>query len=275
MIEVQNLSKYFGKKQALVDINLRLGKGIHGLLGPNGSGKTTLMRCLAGVLRPSCGTTKQSDMIGYLPQRFNFYRELTLYETMEYFASLKKISRHQQRDAIMRLLHLVHLDERAKSKLRTLSGGMIRRMGIAQALLGNPPLVLVDEPTAGLDPEERLSFKNIISDLNPDSCIIISTHIVEDVEALCKRIIILDEGKVVADKGSDALKEYARGSVYRVLADHQADLLPPYEILRRERSEEQEYLRILSPNDQNAKPVHPTIEDGYIMVIRGYPPKSL
>ncbi|HHX36914.1 MAG TPA: ATP-binding cassette domain-containing protein [Clostridiaceae bacterium] len=273
MIEIRNLSKQYGNKLALDQVNLQLDRGVYGLLGPNGSGKTTLLRCLAGILRPTCGTTKSPETIGYLPQRFSMYRELTLFEAMAYFASLKKIPRQRQKDEIMRLLSLVHLDDRVKSKVRSLSGGMIRRMGIAQALIGDPPLLLVDEPTAGLDPEERLSFKNLIMNINSEGCVLISTHIVEDVEALCKRIIILNEGRVVIVSSADELKQHAKGVIYSVLAAKQDALRPPFEVLRRERIDGQEMLRVLSLQEQPAESVEPTIEDGYIMHIRGYAAK--
>lgn len=197
MLTVDNLSKSFGKKTVLDNISVQLTHGVYGLLGPNGSGKTTFMRCIAGIYRYN-GRIITPSNVGYLPQKFGAFRELTVYEVLEYFAELKGIPSNRQGKDIHDCLEDVNLWERHSDKVKTLSGGMIRRLGVAQALLGNPELILVDEPTAGLDPEERLRFKNLISQHREDCTILISTHIVEDVEALCDHIIILSHGKIFA-----------------------------------------------------------------------------
>ena len=175
MLELKNVSMRFGKNTALDDIDLYLEPGVYGLLGPNGAGKTTLMRCIAGILRPFDGKISGADNIGYLPQKFGMFKELTVLETMEYFAALKNIPRSRYRICAMECLEQVHLAERAKDKVASLSGGMVRRLGIAQTLLGSPSLILVDEPTAGLDPEERLRFKNLISSIRTNR-IILNAH---------------------------------------------------------------------------------------------------
>ena len=158
MLTVDNLSKSFGKKTVLDNISVQLTHGVYGLLGPNGSGKTTFMRCVAGIYRYN-GRIITPSNVGYLPQKFGAFRELTVYEVLEYFAELKGIPSNRQGKDIHDCLEDVNLWERHSDKVKTLSGGMIRRLGVAQALLGNPELILVDEPTAGLDPEERLRFK--------------------------------------------------------------------------------------------------------------------
>lgn len=268
MLTIRNLKKDFGKKAILKDVSLTLKPGVYGLLGPNGSGKTTLMRCIAGIY--TCeGTIEIPSHIGYLPQKFGAFRELTAYEVLQYFAELKKIPKHMQEDAINDCLKNVHLFDRKKDKVKTLSGGMIRRLGVAQAMLGEPQLILVDEPTAGLDPEERLRFKNLISKSRGQSTILISTHIVEDVDTLCDYIIVLNQGKVICQDSPENIRKAAEGHVYRLRDKEQAKLVDPYYILRREQFEGESYLRVLSPVEQEGICVNPSLEDGYMNLIRG------
>ena len=162
-----------------------------------------------------------------------------------------------------------NLWERHSDKVKTLSGGMIRRLGVAQALLGNPELILVDEPTAGLDPEERLRFKNLISQHREDCTILISTHIVEDVEALCDHIIILSHGKSICQDTPENIRKAAMKHVWHVSEKRQKELTSPYYILRREQIDGEAYLRVLSNEEQPGKSIQPTLEDGYINIIRG------
>ena len=234
MLDLENVSMYFGKNIALDKINLHLEHGVYGLLGPNGAGKTTLMRCIAGILRSSNGKISGADHIGYLPQKFGMFKELTVLETMEYFAALKNIPRSQYRICAMECLEQVHLAERAKDKVASLSGGMVRRLGIAQTLLGSPSLILVDEPTAGLDPEERLRFKNLISSIRKDRTILISTHIVEDVESVCDHIIILHKGHILVQGTAEDIRKKAEGRVFSVPAAQKSELREPYFLLRDE-----------------------------------------
>ena len=268
MLEIKNVSVSYGRKEVLNNVCLSLHEGVYGLLGPNGSGKTTLMRCIAGILNPTSGTiSRSSKAIGYLPQKFGMYKELTVYETLQYFASLKGVVGKQQRDMIMDCLDQVHLADKASTKIQRLSGGMVRRVGIAQALLGNPSVVLVDEPTTGLDPEERIRFKNLISKMQKGRTVLISTHIVEDVDALCDRIIILNRGKVLIEGSADELKKKAKGKVYRVNAEHEDALCSPYYITRDEHIDNQRCLRILSQQEQPGILVPPSVEDGYMLLI--------
>lgn len=268
MLEINNLSKRFGKRVALNQVSLTLDEGIYGLLGPNGSGKTTLMRCIAGVMRPNSGTISYNNTIGYLPQKFGMFKELTVYETMEYFCSLKKVPKAARRNAILDCLENVNLVDRINDKIGALSGGMIRRLGIAQTMLGNPSLILVDEPTAGLDPEERLRFKNLMRKAFVGKTVLISTHIVEDVESVCNNIIIIDRGSVLTQCSAEELRLAAYGKVFSVPVAEKDRLIDPYYIVREEYGECESNLRVLSPTVQSGPNVSPTIEDGYMLHIR-------
>lgn len=268
MLSVSNLTKKFGKKTVLDEVSLTLDRGIYGLLGPNGSGKTTLMRCVTGIYKYS-GRIEAPANIGYLPQKFGAFRDLTVSEVLEYFAELKGIPRSEQQKHIEACLEKVHLADTYKNKIKTLSGGMVRRLGVAQAILGDPALVLVDEPTAGLDPEERLRFKGLISQNRENSTFLISTHIVEDVEALCDHIIIMQKGKVICQDTPDNIRRAADGCVYRVLETEKEKLVEPYFALRSEQVDGKIYIRVLSSHEQCGFLVQPTLEDGYMNMIRG------
>ncbi len=267
MLEVSHVEMRFGQKEVLRGVTLTLHQGVYGLLGPNGSGKTTLMRCIAGVYRPAAGIIRTPERIGYLPQRFGMFKQLTVYEAMAYFAALKQIPARTQRKAIMECLEQVHLADRADDRIGALSGGMVRRVGIAQALLGCPELILADEPTAGLDPEERLRFKNVISNLRGGPTVVLSTHIVEDVESTCDHIILLYSGKVLAESTADDLRAQAAGKVFSVPADKRCQLQQPYHLLREEAGTGT--LRVLSDLPQPGDLAAPTVEDGYMLYIRG------
>ena len=163
MLILKNCTKSFKKTKALNDFSCEFKHGIYGLLGPNGSGKTTMMRCICGLLSPEKGSIEcDCENIGYLPQQFGAMKSLTVYETMRYFATLKKIPKSNQDNEIRYCIDLVNLSDKIKNKVGSLSGGMVRRLGIAQAIMGNPEIVLFDEPTAGLDPEERVRFKSLL-----------------------------------------------------------------------------------------------------------------
>lgn len=212
MIELRDLKKNFGKRKAIGGISLCLENVTYGLLGPNGSGKTTLLRMLAGVIRPSGGRVLlPSGRIGYLPQKFGCFPELKVREQLEYFACLKKISAREQQREIRRVLRLVRLEDRQEEKCRKLSGGMIRRMGIAQALLGSPEILLLDEPTVGLDPEERSRFYEIIRCIQGKTAILLSTHLVEDVKNLCQEVLVLQEGKIRKKGTIEEIEDLAEG----------------------------------------------------------------
>lgn len=218
-IQVTDLTVNYGRRRALDGVTLDLGVGVHGLLGPNGAGKTTLIRALATVTRPSSGTVhllghdvdrpgparSARRGLGYLPQSFGFYPRFTVREFVEYFAWLKEVPGDQVAAATERALTRVDLQDRADERMGRLSGGMVRRAGIAQAIVNDPRVLLLDEPTAGLDPEQRLDFRELVRTLGVDSCVLISTHLVEDVVAACDDVSLLNEGRVVFTGTPDAL----------------------------------------------------------------------
>lgn len=206
-IVIQNLSKSYGKKMALEDVSLTIGTGMFGLLGRNGAGKTTLMRILATLLPRSggqvevCGVPVERagqvrQMVGYLPQDFSMYPGMGVYEAMDYLGTLSGLGSAERKRRIMPLLARVNLENAAKVRVKALSGGMKRRLGIAQAILHEPRVLIVDEPTAGLDPEERVRFRNLLCDIAEDRVVLLSTHIVEDVEKTCQNIAVLKDGRI-------------------------------------------------------------------------------
>lgn len=227
---VENLSKeYRGNVRALSEVHLSLGPGVLGLLGPNGAGKSTLMRILATITQPSSGRVLWNDseialhpdplraVLGYLPQDFGVYPNLNAIEFLEYIAAVKGIQAGAARNRIRELLELVNLTEAIKRPLGGYSGGMRQRIGIAQALLNDPHVLIVDEPTAGLDPEERVRFRNLLSELSGERIVILSTHIVSDVEAVATRIAILVHGQLIANDVPEALLALVSGKVWEVV----------------------------------------------------------
>ena len=224
-LELKNIKKSFKYKNVVDDVTYSFDNGIYGLLGPNGAGKTTLMRCIVGLYGCESGSIIYNDTaidkirdygkeIGYLPQKFGLFKELSVEELLKYFSGLKEIPADRICDEIDHCLQLVNMEKQKKEKCKKLSGGMIRRLGIAQAILGKPGIVIFDEPTTGLDPEERLRFKLLLKTLEKDMIVIISTHIVEDVEAVCKHILVMDNGKLVEKCTIEQLKKIAQGKVY-------------------------------------------------------------
>ena len=207
-IVINNLSKNYGKKSALENVYVTIHSGMYGLLGRNGAGKTSLMRILATLSVPSSGeismngipikeTAKIREIVGYLPQDFSFYRNMSVYGAMDYLGLLSNIPDKVRKERISALLEQVNLKENMRTKVKALSGGMKRRLGIAQALLHNPQILIVDEPTAGLDPEERIRFRNLLSEFAEDRIVILSTHISSDVESSCENIGVLDNGRMI------------------------------------------------------------------------------
>jgi len=230
-ISIQELSKIYGNgKHALNDINLEIENGMFGLLGPNGAGKSTLMRILVTLMKPTAGNVLINgmdlsknrgdirDMLGYLPQDFRFFTKLRTWEFLDYAARLSGIKNKKQRlqkvDLWLEKVGLFDVRERNADKL---SGGMKRRLGIAQALIGDPKLLVVDEPTTGLDPEERIRFRNIMSDMsNQDAIIILSTHIVGDISSICNNMALLDNGSLSFNGSPEKLIEKAKGHVWQI-----------------------------------------------------------
>jgi len=224
---LRDLSKtYRGGIHALRDVDLTLHSGVLGLLGPNGAGKSTLMRILATITKPTAGEVRWNGAdvvaepttlrtaLGYLPQDFGIYPNLTAIEFLEYLAAVKRIPARAARSRIAELLELVNLVEAAHRPLGGFSGGMRQRVGIAQALLSDPQLLIVDEPTGGLDPEERLRFRNLLSDLGGDRVVILSTHIVSDVEATATSIALIDQGRLIVHASPEELLQTTTGKVW-------------------------------------------------------------
>ena len=204
---IDRVSKQYRNKIAVYRISLTLGKGIYGLLGANGAGKTTLMRMLCGILTPTSGTITYDGLdvseegyralLGYLPQDFGYYPEFSGRDFLLYMAALKGLGKESAKNRVNELLELVSLMDVAKKKIKTYSGGMKQRLGIAQALLNEPQILILDEPTAGLDPKERVRFRNLIADLGKDNIVILSTHIVSDIDRVADRILMMNNGKLV------------------------------------------------------------------------------
>ncbi len=210
-IEAAGLALRFGRTTAVASVDLQAGPGVLGLLGPNGAGKTSLLRMLATVIPPTSGRLRLLDRdpgsdsrrreirrrLGYLPQSLGYYPGFTVTEFVEYFALLKEMPSALVPAAVAAAIERVELTGRARARLRTLSGGMLRRAGIAQAIVNEPELLLLDEPTAGLDPEQRVAFRGLLRDLGQRATVVVSTHLVEDVGAACSQVALLDQGKIV------------------------------------------------------------------------------
>jgi ABC-type multidrug transport system ATPase subunit len=218
-VEAAGLQVKAGRHLAVNGLDLTLGTGVHGLLGPNGAGKTTLMRALATVISPAGGRLTllgesvdgRADLrrvrrgLGYLPQQFGFYPRFTVREFVEYMAWLKEMPKDEIPGAVQRAVDRVGLTAKADARMKTLSGGMLRRAGIAQAIVNDPAVLLLDEPTVGLDPEQRLEFRELLRDVGVDSCVLVSTHLVEDVVAACVDVIVMNEGRLVSEGRVDEL----------------------------------------------------------------------
>ena len=267
------VDKAYGRTRALDGIGLELQPGITGLLGPNGAGKTTLLRILATVLAPDAGRVRLLGLdpqdagervairrrLGYLPQEAGLHRGFTAFEFVDYVAILKEMTSAQARHAeVRRVLDLVDLGEARSRKIKTLSGGMRRRVALAQALLGDPDLLLLDEPTAGLDPEQRLRFRELVS-AAPHQTVVISTHQTEDVAALCARVVVLDHGTIRFDGAPADLARLAEQKVWLAFDRSSAARLSW-------RTGDGSFRHIGDP-PAGAQLVEPTVEDGYLLLL--------
>lgn len=279
MIQIHELYKKLGKRMILRDISLELQPGVYGLLGANGAGKTTLIRCLTGLYKPTMGqiSFKNEDidrhpqykkMLGYLPQAFGMFPELTLREMMSYFCAQKDIPKNRESDEINRVLEAVNLMEQKNARLRTLSGGMVRRAGVAQALLGDSPVIIFDEPTAGLDPQERARFKRTVAENRGEKVVLISTHIVEDIASGCEYVLVIHQGRIVFKGTCDELRLCAKDKVYEGYNEDASSLPEEAEVVRTTPTSNGNLHHIICNNHLPLQSVEPTLEDGYLHMIK-------
>lgn len=281
-LSIESVSKtYRGGVQALSDFTLEVGTGVLGLLGPNGAGKSTLMRIIATVTRPTSGRVvwngadlaREPDAarttLGYLPQDFGVYPNLTAWEFLEYLAAVKGLPGGAARRRIEELLQLVNLTEARGRRLGSFSGGMRQRVGIAQALLNDPRLLIVDEPTGGLDPEERVRFRNLLSELSGERVVILSTHIVSDVEAVATHIALIASGKLLEHASPEALLRQAEGRCWEWVVPSEA--LPAvkgeHQVSGTVRRGDGVHVRIVSETRPapEASAAAPSLEDAYLL----------
>jgi ABC-2 type transport system ATP-binding protein len=285
-LTVNNLGKqYKSDFWGLKNFSLEIKPGILGLLGPNGAGKSTFMRMLATITKPTDGTISWNgtdivkspdtlrDVLGYLPQDFGVYPNLNAIEFLEYMAAIKGLDARAARKRIDELLQLTNLVEAAKRPLGGYSGGMKQRVGIAQALLNDPQLLIVDEPTVGLDPEERVRFRNLLSDLSGERIVILSTHIVSDVEATATRIALVNKGQLLCDAAPENLLSEIENNVWEwtVRSDDLPALKQKHIISGTIRRSDGVQVRVVSAHqpDANARTVSPNLEDAYLFFIGG------
>ena len=282
-IEIKNLSKSYGKREVLKNISLNLETGMYGLLGKNGAGKTTLMRILATLLLPDAGSVtmdgvdirdkkKIRGMVGYLPQEFSMYPNMRVAEAMDYLGILAELPRGVRRERIAGLLKNVNLEQEKNRRIKDLSGGMKRRFGIAQALLNDPKILIADEPTAGLDPEERVRFGNLLASYARDRIVLLSTHIVNDIETNCERLAVLNGGRILYQGKTADLLKLAAGKVFRaeVAPEEFERIKMQYRVIHMQQHGDRITCRFLCEQAQKEKyiPCTPTIEDAYIRLLQ-------
>jgi ABC-2 type transport system ATP-binding protein len=282
-IELSGVSKTYGAIRALDDVDLELSYGITGLLGPNGAGKTTLMRILATLLSPTRGEVRIEGLdpskprdrlalrrrLGYLPQELGLYPRFTVFEFVDYLAILKEIEdRGERHRRVAAALAAVGLADAGRRRIRTLSGGMARRVGIAQALVGDPDLLVLDEPTAGLDPQQRARFRELLASLGEGRQVVLSTHLVEDVAAICTSVVVLWAGRVAFHGTPAELRERAAGRVW-------SSPEPVPGALTSWRTETGAYRVVGDRPGPDASELSPTVEDGYLLLTNGLPEAAL
>lgn len=285
-LTIDHLGKYYkGGVWGLDDFSLEIDSGVLGLVGPNGAGKSTLMRIIATVTRPTKGTVKWNEqdivkspndirkVLGYLPQDFGVYPHLNSIEFLTYLASAKGLHGRVVKDRIHHLLEVVNLTDVRKKALGGFSGGMKQRVGIAQALLNNPEILIVDEPTAGLDPEERVRFRNLLTELAESRVVILSSHIVSDIEAATTDVVVIDRGRMIKRAVPEELTQSVEGKVWELIipSAELATLKNQYVISSTVRTGDGLKIRIVSEDipHENAGIVPPTLEDAYLYLLRG------
>ncbi len=275
---IDRITKQYKNKIAVDRLSVKLSSGVYGLLGANGAGKTTLMRMICGILKPTSGEVKFNgipvseenyrDALGYLPQDFGYYPEFSAQDFMYYMASLKGMTKAQAKTKTKELLEIVSLSDVAKKKIKTFSGGMKQRLGIAQALLNNPKILVLDEPTAGLDPKERVRFRNLISELGKDRIVLLSTHIVSDIENIASTILVMKDGQMLHSGSLDHIIKTIDGKVFECVVDGKTgeNLMSIYPVINLRAEGENTFLRLVcdeKPHD-TAVSVSATLEDLYL-----------
>lgn len=277
MLSIEHVTKKYGSYLALDDITLDFEHGVYGLLAPNGAGKTTLIKMLTTLLMPTDGEIrwegteifalgeKYRDVLGYLPQQFGYYRDNTPKQFLRYLAALKGMDEKQAGERITRLIELVGLGDVVNKKMKKFSGGMLQRVGIAGAMLNDPQILILDEPTAGLDPRERVRFRNLIHGISKDRIVILSTHIVSDIETIANKIVMIREHKLYCCKSPQEICDSLKGRVFEIPSGTQSD--KPYRLLSERQSERGTVLRIFCEvPPSGAAPVSPNLEDVFLSV---------
>lgn len=279
-LQLQNLSKQYGDKCAVSNVSVNLKPGVYGLLGANGAGKTTLMRMICGVLKPTSGNISLNGKtieelgeqyythLGYMPQDFGFYPDFTACEFMLYMAAVKGLDKKQAKRRTEELLKLVNLSDVADKKIKSYSGGMKQRLGIAQAELNNPSILILDEPTAGLDPKERVRFRNLISDFAKEKIVILSTHIVSDVSYIADTILMMKQGHILLQEPMATVTDSIRGKVWELLVDERtaAEYSRQFSVVNLHHENNMVRLRIVDETAPSidAQTVEPSLEDLFL-----------
>ena len=281
MLDMKNISKKYGRVTALKSVNITLGSGIYALLGPNGSGKSTMMNIIAGILPPTDGEilyngqsirslgTAYRERIGYMPQYPGMYPSFTVRDFLLYMSELKGLPRGSEGE-VDYILRRVELDDCADRKISALSGGMKQRLSLAQAVLGSPEIIILDEPTAGLDPKQRIAVRNFISETASDRTVLWATHIVPDIEGIAREVIILKQGEVTDIAAPEKLVQKMSGKVWSVRVEHNAaeEFRKKYRICSTVPDADGLMLHLLSEGQpcEGAVPLAPTLEDYYLYI---------
>ena len=279
-LQLQDLRKQYGEKCAVNNVSANLAPGVYGLLGANGAGKTTLMRMICGVLKPTSGNIRLNGKtveqlgeqyythLGYMPQDFGFYPDFTAREFMLYMAAVKGLDKRLAKKRTENLLHMVNLSDVADKKIKSYSGGMKQRLGIAQAELNSPSILILDEPTAGLDPKERVRFRNLISDFAKEKIVILSTHIVSDVSYIADTILMMKQGHFLLQEPMSTVTDSIRGKVWELLVDERtaAEYSRKFSVVNLHHENDMVRLRLIEETapGENAQMVEPGLEDLFL-----------
>ena len=279
-LQLQALRKEYGEKCAVNNVSANLAPGVYGLLGANGAGKTTLMRMICGVLKPTSGSIRLNGKtveqlgeqyythLGYMPQDFGFYPDFTAREFMLYMAAVKGLDKRLAKKRTENLLHMVNLSDVADKKIKSYSGGMKQRLGIAQAELNSPSILILDEPTAGLDPKERVRFRNLISDFAKEKIVILSTHIVSDVSYIADTILMMKQGHFLLQEPMSTVTDSIRGKVWELLVDERmaAEYSRKFSVVNLHHENDMVRLRMIEETapGENAQMVEPGLEDLFL-----------